>query len=195
LNKDFIMSYLKKLCLALIVSACLSGCGYQLGLVGKDTSINYVYCYTVKNETRMPGMEMHATNSIINTLSRRGGHVKVVSDKNKADTFLYVKLIDYDRASARFDEADVTQQSMVNLYATMYLYRSPIDDQLKEKNENTPQLTPFLEIDISATATYFLEPNQPEGERSIRPQLYYELSNKIVDQIVNRWSNEAENDL
>ena len=189
------MSYLKNLCFVLFVFVGLSGCGYQLGLVGRDTSIKYVYCYTVKNETRVPGMEMPATNSIINALNRRGGHVKVVSDKDKADTFLYVKLTDYDRSSARFDEADITQQSMLNLYAEMYLYRSPIDDQLHEKNENTPELTPFLKADIAATATYFLEPNQPEGERSIRPQLYYELSDKIVDQIVNRWSTEPETDL
>ena len=188
------MSYFKSLCLLVFATFCLSGCGYQLGLAGQDTSIKKVYCYTVKNETRVPGMEIHATNAIIKTLNRRGGGIKVVSNKTEADTFLYVKLTDYERSAARFDEADMTQQSMITLYSTMYLYRVPIDDQLKSKPNDLSEVESFLQTDICATATYFLEPNQPEGERSIRPQLYYELSNKIVDQIVYRWSTEPEND-
>ncbi|MCD6460263.1 hypothetical protein J7L67_06310 [bacterium] len=183
------MNLIKNICLITVLSFGLAGCGYQLGLAGKDASIQNIYCYTVKNETRIPGMEMPATNSIINTLNRRGANLKVVSDQNKADTFLYVKLLDYERSAARFDEADITQQSVVTLYASMKLYHSPIDIQSNKKDEDTTDADPFFEIEISATCTYFLEPNQPEGERSIRPQLYDKLSDEIVDQIVNRWGS------
>ena len=41
---------MKRLCIVFILAIlCVytSGCGYQLGLVGKDTSVNKVYCYTL----------------------------------------------------------------------------------------------------------------------------------------------------
>ena len=77
----------------------VSGCGYQLGLVGRDMSIQKIYLYTVVNNTRRPGLEMHATNAIIRAVQRYGAHLEVVSDVNQADTYMVVKLDNIDRVS------------------------------------------------------------------------------------------------
>lgn len=163
----------------------LNGCGYQLGLVGQDTSVKNVYCYTVINETRKPGLEMPMTNSIINAFHHAGTHVKIVSDKNEADTFLLVKLVDFSRAPARFNEADFLQQSQATLYADMYLYRTDVDP--RSPNLNTVPERAFYHARIAQSATYFVQPNQPEGEQSIHPQLFDKVSTDIVNKIVERW--------
>lgn len=187
---------------ALIISLLMlcSGCGYQLGLAGKDTSIKRVYCYTVRNKTLQPGIEMHLTNTIIRTLQQKGEHIEVVKDKDKADTFLYVEVTEYDRAPARFNEADFLQQSSVTMFAQMFLYRSDVEDQLKRlrdpdrvksdvtDDQEEPVVKPLYSDMVSASSRYYIEPNQPEGERSIMPQLYEEMANAIVDNIINRWT-------
>jgi hypothetical protein len=172
-----------------------AGCGYQLGLVGKDTSIQNVYCYTVKNKTRIPGVEMHLTNAIIHALQQYGEHIKVVKNKNEADTFLYVEATSYERSPARFNEADFLQQSIVVMFADIYLFRADVEEQIKrpanksdEKESTEPIVNPFFKTTVSADSRYFIEPNQPEGENSIRPQLFDKLAREIVHQMVNRWS-------
>ena len=137
---------------------------------------------------------MPLTNAIIHALQQYGEHIEVVKNKEEADTFLFVSLTVYDRSPARFNEADFLQQSVVTAFAEMALYRVDVEEQLKnppkeplEEELVAPLVKPFFSSTVSADAQYFIEPNQPEGENSVRPQLYEELAREVVHQIVNRW--------
>ncbi len=184
------------LLLSLILPFTLTGCGYQLGLAGQDTSINNIYIYTVVNKTRKPGLEMPVTNAVINAFHNAGSYLKVVEDKKDADAFLVVKLTRIDRAPARFDESDFLEESLVTLYAEVALYDFDLDPRLSDiqSDENTEEIEPLYHASLAESATYFLQPNQPEGERSIHPQLFDKLSRKIVNSIAERWEYKSTKD-
>lgn len=171
---------------AIIVISFLSGCGYQLGLVGQDTSIQNIYCYTVVNQTRKPGLEMPMTNTIIAAFQQYSGGIKIVNSKEEADSFLLVRLTGFDRAPARFNDADVLEESHVTLYADVFVYNYDVDPRMSDIKGSTV-IHPVYETSVSASATYFLDPNQPEGEQAIFPQLYDKMSREIVTSIIERW--------
>ncbi len=178
--------------LVLISIFNISGCGYQLGLAGKDESLKKIYVYTVTNETRKPGLEMPMTNCVINAFHYYGCGITTTNKKEEADSFLVVKLTTYDRAPARFNRADIVEESVVNIYADFQVYKIKPDLNNKfnsSDNKGVQLIKPYFERTVSASSTYFLSPNQPEGERSIQPQLLDKLSREIVDAIVYKWSS------
>jgi len=185
------MKFFNVIFIAILIVAC-NGCGYKLGLAGKDESIRKIYVYTVINETRKPGLEMPMTNAVINAFHYYGSGITVTNHKDEADTFLIIKLTTYDRAPARFNRADIVEESVVNIYAEFQVYRSKPDrnNNIDGTQVNGIQLIkPYFDCTVSASTTYFLSPNQPEGERSIQNVLLDKLARKIVDNIVYRWSS------
>ncbi len=172
-----------------LISAMLivSGCGYKLGIIGHDPTVKKIFCYTVVNKTRKPGLEMPMTNSIIRGIHHYGAYLESV-EKDMADTYLVVVLTEFNRAPSRFDKGNFTEESLVSLCADVRLYRNQVDvngsvaGKLSDDCEK-----PFYETNLSVSATYFLYPNQPEGERSIMPELYDKLSRQIINKILERW--------
>ncbi|MCB1195933.1 hypothetical protein KDK77_07090 [bacterium] len=180
----------KPLNFLLIVTLCSSilyGCGYQLGLVGTDKNVKKIYCYTVRNHTRRPGLEMPATNSIIRELQKRGEFLTVVSNPEDADTYLYVALIAITRTAARLSDADFLEESSVALTAEIRLYHSQIsyDEETFTVIESEP---PFYTQAVVVDTSFFIEPNQPEGEYAIIPQLMEKLGRDVVYKILDRWN-------
>ncbi len=170
----------------LAVLCFLPGCGYKLGLTGMDKPYKNIYCYTVVNETRKPGLEMPMTNAIIDAFHHYGGSIKIVTNKEEADAFMLVKLTSFVRSPARFDDADFLEESSVSLYAELFLYPYDLDPRESDIQQNA-LVKPIYHVNFAESATYFLEPNQPEGERSILPQLYDKISREIVSLVVERW--------
>ena len=171
----------------MLTSLFMNGCGYKLGLVGTDQSVRHVYCYTVRNESRRPGLEMPATNSIIREIQKRGDRLTVVSSPDQADTFLVVTITTVTSSASRLDDSDFLEESKVDLNAQMALYRTEIsyDEDTFELIEHE---APFFESSISVASTFFIEPNQPEGEYSIIPQIMEKLGREIVYKILDRWN-------
>lgn len=171
----------------------VNGCGYKLGIVGHDSTIKKIFCYTVVNQTRKPGLEMPMTNAIIRGIQHYGAHLETVN-KDIADTYLVVVLTEFNRSASRFDKSNFTEESLVSLFADVRLYHGQVDaHEVASGKVSDDSIEPFYETNISVSATYFLYPNQPEGERSIMPQLYDKLSRQIINRILERWVDPEEN--
>src|SRR5688572_19935727 len=104
--------------LALFATVILSGCaGYQVGPI-KPTPMKNVQRLCVKNftnDTLEPRVEVLLTNLLIKQLQQDGTYE--ITDENRADAILQVKLNEIERRPARSLRANVlqTREFLLNL--------------------------------------------------------------------------------
>jgi len=160
--------------LTAIIIISTAGCaGYKVGTLLPE-QIKTIYVPTLKNSTMEPNLEVRATNAVINRLNR-DGTLRVLSEKEGADSMLEATIVGYRRKPVRY--ANVSDPTEYRLTVTV---RATFKDL--QTGEDF-----WKDISISGDNEFIVRGGLPSSERGALPAVFDDLARKIVREIVEHW--------
>jgi hypothetical protein len=169
--------------LALFATVIVSGCaGYQVGPI-KPTPMKNVQRLCVKNftnDTLEPRVEVLLTNLLIKQLQQDGTYE--ITDENRADAILQVKLNEIERRPARSLRANVlqTREFLLNLRARYQVVKANTGVILDDRN--VVGTTSFFVTGESLTTA-----DSNQDERQALPLAAEDMAVRITSLISEGW--------
>lgn len=150
------------------ISLILSGCGYRVGsLLPSDLST--VTIPTFINKTSEPNIEIDVTNGVIEEF-QKDGTLKVVAE-DKADTILTGEIISYEKVAQLYDSQGTVQESKLIVWTDILFKRLATDEII-------------VKARVKGEAKFNIGESQFESEREILPEAVKDLSQHIVEKVV-----------
>ena len=167
------------LCVVLLVSFTLSGCGYTQK-VKLPNDIKTVAVETFKNEippseqfAYRPGLEIELRNTIVERFLL-DGNLKVV-DESQADAVLKGSVISYEQEGLRFDRLESVEE-----------YRLFLVVKFKLIDRRTNQVI-LEESNFSGRAEFFVNRNPTSNRRISANTATFDLAKSLVNRIIEEW--------
>ena len=171
--------YLFRIVPLLILLALSYGCqSYQMGS-SIQLPFNSIYIQPVENQSYAPQAQAVVTNNLINAFLR-DGQLKV-SDRNRADATLVVRLKDYTK------DVTATQSSDSGRASTISLNLQASVDLINNRKGTFYFKDRHFSADESIFSQNNTNSNLPQAEYLSMSILASELANKIQEAVTDLW--------
>lgn len=165
----------------LLLSYFCTSCSHYSIIRSDDNAFNSIYIHNISNQDFAPNIQVLFQNQLRETFIR-DNRLKLSSEPHKADTQLYINLIDYNRYvktrssknSGRFNSLNLKLKILVSLY----------DNRI-----NTYLLK---DVKLDSRETLFFNPTgktlkHREMEYQLLPTISRNLSEDILNLILSDW--------
>lgn len=181
------ISLIRVICVTVLLSAVLSGCGYSTkSLILNDIKTIHIKTFANKIDitaettdkrrfvTYRPLLEVDLTRVAIDRFLF-DGNLKIVSRENEADAVLYGELVDFRQDPLRYDSAGNVEE-----------YRLNIVMNLRLMNQNKNELI-WEEKNFTGDTAYFTSGSRAETEADALDRAITDLARRLVERTIEGW--------
>ena len=155
----------------LLLLLCAHGCGYSTGRL-LNTKYKTIAVPIFKNATRYRDFEFELTRAVVSEIEKKT-HLKVVNNRNAADTILIGQLVDFDPVVTVETTGDTVSQ-----------YRVVVVLNIKWRDRRTGEFL-LVEPAFSKYANAALEAG--ETLRDARGEAFSDIAEKLVERMEMEW--------